>query len=231
MNEWRRLPLEEEEEEGDLEVAATVAAAVDELSSMDHGANHNNHNNNNSNDEESSSSSSLHHLDDDDAFVETSPLQQQQQQRQTIRAILFLTLVFESVTCFFRFGLGMESTRDTASTVGRYITGGIRIHHGYVGILLLLIVRIMMLCSTPRTAPSRHCSCCGHHCRCCRLLREERVVQRRGRHDHLHHHAAHWIWWMRVVGWSLITSDLVHHFLVLWPLTGSPHFDWVYPKT
>jgi hypothetical protein len=33
--------------------------------------------------------------------------------------------------------------------------------------------------------------------------------------------------WM--VGIGLIFSDLAHHFLVLWPITGSPQFDIVYP--
>lgn len=28
-----------------------------------------------------------------------------------------------------------------------------------------------------------------------------------------------------VVGWALILSDLAHHFLVLWPITGHHDFD------
>src|SRR5205085_1721633 len=32
-----------------------------------------------------------------------------------------------------------------------------------------------------------------------------------------------------VVGLALVVSDLLHHFAVLWPVTGSPHWDWVYP--
>jgi hypothetical protein len=27
----------------------------------------------------------------------------------------------------------------------------------------------------------------------------------------------------------LIFSDLAHHFIVLWPITGSPEFDIIYP--
>jgi hypothetical protein len=54
------------------------------------------------------------------------------------KAIFFLTLVIEAITLLFRFGLGLESTKHTASTVGR-LTFGIRIHHGYIGLLLLLI--------------------------------------------------------------------------------------------
>ena len=107
--------------------------------------------------------------------------------RSKIKAIVGLSLLMEGITCVLRFGLGMESTRDTASTVGR-LTGGIRIHHGYVGVLAVLGAR------------------------CCH-------PQQRNRRR---------VWWMQVIGWSLIWSDLMHHFLVLWPLTGSPHFDLVY---
>lgn len=36
--------------------------------------------------------------------------------------------------------------------------------------------------------------------------------------------------WLIIVGMALIKSDLVHHFLVLWPITGSHDFDLVYPE-
>ena len=36
--------------------------------------------------------------------------------------------------------------------------------------------------------------------------------------------------WLVIVGLALIKSDLVHHFLVLWPITGSHDFDLVYPE-
>lgn len=36
--------------------------------------------------------------------------------------------------------------------------------------------------------------------------------------------------WMIIVGLALIKSDLMHHFLVLWPITGSHDFDLVYPE-
>lgn len=36
-------------------------------------------------------------------------------------------------------------------------------------------------------------------------------------------------WICFVVGVGLLSSDLIHHFLVLWPMTGSPDFDLVYP--
>ncbi|MCA9058018.1 MAG: hypothetical protein KDA85_05945 [Planctomycetaceae bacterium] len=41
------------------------------------------------------------------------------------------------LTCILRFGVQLESTRDTASTIG-VLTGGLRIHHSYVGVVLLL---------------------------------------------------------------------------------------------
>lgn len=46
---------------------------------------------------------------------------------------LFWVVVFEIVTCVLRFGFAVESTRDTASSVGR-LTMGLRIHHSYIGI-------------------------------------------------------------------------------------------------
>ncbi|MEM9345556.1 MAG: hypothetical protein AAGB26_02950 [Planctomycetota bacterium] len=36
--------------------------------------------------------------------------------------------------------------------------------------------------------------------------------------------------WITILGLALIKSDLVHHFLVLWPITGSHDFDLVYPE-
>ena len=48
---------------------------------------------------------------------------------------LILAVVFEAITMGFRFGLGMQSTRNTAA-LGTY-TLGLRIHHGYIGIFLL----------------------------------------------------------------------------------------------
>lgn len=46
-----------------------------------------------------------------------------------------------------------------------------------------------------------------------------------------------WLWnrfprasrWILVVGLALVLSDLVHHFIVLWIVTGDPQFDLVYP--
>jgi hypothetical protein len=104
-----------------------------------------------------------------------------------------LTLAFEALTCFFRFGLHLQSTRDTAR-LARY-TFGLRIHHGYLGIALLL------------TMTTRCCWWRWAHRRLPFFVR---------------------VWCFRV-GWSLILSDASHHFLVLWPVTGSPQFDIFYP--
>ena len=101
-----------------------------------------------------------------------------------------LAALIEGITCLLRFGLGLESTRDTASTVGR-LTFGIRIHHGYVGLLIVVAAVIVM-----RRRPG-------------------------------------WSAWARLaiaVGIALVASDLIHHFLVLWPVTGSPQFHLVYPR-
>ena len=104
--------------------------------------------------------------------------------RTDLRWLAVLTLLIETVTLTLRFGLDLQSTRDTTA-VGRF-TGGLRIHHGYVGVLLLLGSLV---------APES------------------------------------WRAWLRRIGGALIASDLVNHFLVLWPITGSPEFDLVYPDS
>lgn len=103
------------------------------------------------------------------------------------RVILFgliLAVLIEAFTIILRFGLSLESTRDTAGTVGA-LTFGLRVHHGYIGLFLI---------------PLGWCFPRG--------LR-------------------HAMW---IVGIGLLVSDLVHHFFVLWPITGSPQFDFIYPK-
>jgi hypothetical protein len=91
---------------------------------------------------------------------------------------LVLAVVFEVVTCLFRFGLHLQSTRDTRAVAGW--TFGFRIHHAYPGVLLLLLAML---------------------------------VQRGG-----------WRTLLLLIGVGLVTSDLAHHFAVLWPLTGDPQF-------
>ena len=97
---------------------------------------------------------------------------------------IVLTVGIEAVTIALRFGLDMQATRDTG-LIGRF-TFGLRIHHGYLGVILLLIV----------------------------LFVHDRILQRM----------------FLILGSSLVASDLIHHFLVLWPLTGSPEFDLRYPR-
>lgn len=95
-----------------------------------------------------------------------------------------LTVAIELVTCFFRFGMNLRSTHDTA-WIARF-TFGIRIHHGYIGVLMVVIA-LMLAHGVVRT------------------------------------------WFVRI-GAALVLSDLIHHFLVLWPIVGSPEFDLVYPE-
>ena len=95
---------------------------------------------------------------------------------------LVLAVIFEAVTVGFRFGLNLQSTRDTAAIGGW--TFGLRVHHGYIGLFLV---------------PLAWCFPRG---------------------------IRHALW---MIGIGLIVSDLMHHFLVLWPITGEPQFDFIYP--
>jgi hypothetical protein len=72
------------------------------------------------------------------------------QDLSVLKLTLILTTVIESITLTFRFGLGLQSTRDTAATVGR-LTFGIRIHHGYIGILLAALYTIPALKKHPKS--------------------------------------------------------------------------------
>eukprot|EP00752_Nemacystus_decipiens_P014115 g12551.t1 len=102
---------------------------------------------------------------------------------------IVLTLFFEAVTILFRFGLKIQATRDTAKYVARW-TRGIRIHHGYWGVPLLVLGLALLVTSVGPVLAAA---------------------------------------WLTILGLALIKSDLVHHFLVLWPITGSHDFDLVYP--
>ena len=99
---------------------------------------------------------------------------------------MLLTSLVEALTVFSRFGLGMQSTRDTASTVG-VLTGGLRLHHGYFGILFAAAAVILW---KKRASAAE---------------------------------------WLLIVGLSVVLSDLAHHYLVLWPITGDPEFHIFYP--
>ena len=107
--------------------------------------------------------------------------------KQVILYSAALTALIEAVTVLFRFGLRLESTKDTASTIG-WLTGGIRVHHGYIGLLLILIAAAVL-----RRWPLS------------------------------------WGRWLLIVGIAMVFSDLVHHFLILWPIVGSPEFHLFYP--
>ncbi len=98
--------------------------------------------------------------------------------------IVILTALFEGLTVLLRFGLELESTRDTSLIA--YFTFGYRIHHSYVGAVMVLIAM---------------------------FLKERPFIKD---------------WGIRI-GWALVASDLIHHFLVLWPILGDPQFHLVYP--
>ena len=108
--------------------------------------------------------------------------------RQLVWWSIWLTVAFELLTCALRFGAGLESTRDTASTVG-ILTCGLRIHHSYVGAVVIVVAMF--------------------------LLNRRPMLGRYG----------------LIIGIALLFSDLIHHFLVLYPITGSPHFHLWYPGT
>jgi hypothetical protein len=96
---------------------------------------------------------------------------------------LALAVPIELITDLARFGLNLQATRDTG--VLAHLTFGLRIHHGYLGLLLCMLAWLR---------PG--------------LWRNLALV----------------------LGAALLTSDLAHHFAVLWPITGSPQFDLVYPQ-
>jgi hypothetical protein len=97
--------------------------------------------------------------------------------------IVIGTFLIEVACCFGRFVLKKESTKDTGF-IGK-MTFGIRIHHGYVGLMLVFLRNSAGTGIAP---------------------------------------------WMVRIGWSCVISDLIHHFLVLWPITGSLQWDLVYPE-
>lgn len=98
---------------------------------------------------------------------------------------LGLAALIEAATAFLRFGLGMQATRDTASSIGR-LTFGMRIHHGMAGLVLILFAV---------------------------YIKDNR-----------------WKRILTVVGGALSISDALHHFVILWAVTGSPEFDLFYPR-
>ena len=105
--------------------------------------------------------------------------------RQILIGSLIATTLIEAITLVVSFGL--EANVAKASDIG-WFTAGIRIHHGFFGILALLLALA------------------------CRRWRPVLVP------------------WLIVLGIGLVASDLVHHFLVLWPLFGDPQFSFYYPE-
>lgn len=73
--------------------------------------------------------------------------------KNRFKAIFTLTFIIETVTLLFRFGFGLKSTENTASTIGK-LTFGIRIHHGYLGLLMLLLIAIFPALKRSRLADS-----------------------------------------------------------------------------
>ena len=124
---------------------------------------------------------------------------------------IVLTLVIECICVICRFGYGWTSTDTTASTVGR-MTFGLRIHHGYIGVLLVAVAATYGWLRGSAESSANDLTRSDH------TQAEELGIR-----------PDDWMRWSLVIGFALIVSDLIHHFLVLWPLTGSPQFDLVYP--
>jgi len=55
--------------------------------------------------------------------------------KNSIVATAVLTAAIELATCAARFGMGLKSSTDTAFL--KHVTFGLRIHHGYIGVLLV----------------------------------------------------------------------------------------------
>ncbi len=104
---------------------------------------------------------------------------------QVALATAVLTAAIELVTIFLRFGLGLKAAQVTA-WLARF-TFGLRIHHAYIGALVL--VASVFAGARPSLMNA-----------------------------------------LLMLGASLVLSDLVHHFLILWPITGSPEFHLTYGR-
>ncbi len=109
---------------------------------------------------------------------------------QVLAIGLTLAAVLELLTIAVRFGIGFTSTAQTAFLSP--LTFGLRIHHGYFGVIAFLVAVT--------------------------VFRSKERSKHRGIFNGL-----------MIVAIGLAGSDLIHHFLILWPLTGSPQFDLVYP--
>ncbi|MCR4315683.1 MAG: hypothetical protein NUW37_04955 [Planctomycetes bacterium] len=63
---------------------------------------------------------------------------------EVILIALLATISFELVTCVLRFGMHLESQHDT-SFLSHY-TFGLRIHHGYIGALIVIVAWVALKC-------------------------------------------------------------------------------------
>jgi hypothetical protein len=98
-------------------------------------------------------------------------------------SILVCTLICELSTCVGRFGFKI-SLKEKEQVIKK-LTLGIRIHHGYVGIGMILAAVVA------NAYVSSH---------------------------------SPWPSLLGVVGWGLLLSDTIHHFLVLYFMTGKTEF-------
>lgn len=97
-----------------------------------------------------------------------------------------LALLIECLTAMGRFCYGIRTLHHTPERVRR-LTGGLRLHHGYLGIG-------GMAAALLPGAPSQVAAC------------------------------------LAIGGIGLLLSDLSHHFVVLWAVTGRPQFHFFYPR-
>ncbi|MFW6255679.1 MAG: hypothetical protein ACOC54_02565 [Candidatus Sumerlaeota bacterium] len=61
--------------------------------------------------------------------------------RAMIWFCVIATIVMEGITAAMRFGLGLQTSVYTANNIGR-LTMGIRIHHGYFGVLAIVLAGV-----------------------------------------------------------------------------------------
>jgi hypothetical protein len=98
-----------------------------------------------------------------------------------VKKIALLTVIIELITVFFRFALKMKSSEATKAVAG--LTFGLRIHHGYIGLLIMIASAFL----------------------------SEKYKK-----------------YAFIAGTAMFLSDLIHHFIVLKLITGSPEFDIFY---
>ena len=55
---------------------------------------------------------------------------------------LWVTAGIEALCLVLRYGMSLKSSETTAGTIG-WITGGIRVHHGYVGLIMLIVIAVL----------------------------------------------------------------------------------------